>query len=147
MGRTRVAFGSMLIAAGMIYLVVAGFDQASSTHMTVGELVERSATENVEALRIQLGGKVVEGSIEWDRFHHRPTFTVTDGQGVQVPARYTGHSVLPDTFKDGSPVVLEGHYSPEKGYFEADVVFAKCPSKYEGQSYEGHEASTGDKGA
>jgi cytochrome c-type biogenesis protein CcmE len=44
-----------------------------------------------------------------------------------VRATYTG--VVPDTFKDGSEVVLTGRLSPDG--FHANEVMAKCPSKYE----------------
>ena len=46
--------------------------------------------------------------------------------------------MLPDTFKDKALVVLEGEYVAAKDSFDAEVVFAKCPSKYEGQDYGGH---------
>ena len=95
--------------------------------------------ESLEAnQRILLGGgTVVAGSIEWDAYRSRPEFTITDGERT-LKVRYVGHAVLPDTFKDEALVVLEGQYRPSDQVFAADVVFAKCPSKYEGQSYEGH---------
>ena len=87
--------------------------------------------------RLQLGGNVVEGSIKWDKFRHRPTFLVAEG-GQTLTVRYAGNNMVPDTFKDGSPVVLEGHYAAGEGVFVAEVIMAKCPSKYEGQDYDGH---------
>lgn len=135
--KPKFTVGVAVILAGLIYLFVSGFQQSQATHMTVSTLVERLRSEDLQERRIQLGGEVVEGSIEWDEFHHRPTFVVTEG-GVRVPVKYTGNAVLPDTFKDRSPVVLEGYYVAETSLFEAEVVFAKCPSKYEGQSYDDH---------
>jgi cytochrome c-type biogenesis protein CcmE len=89
------------------------------------------------------GGTVVPGSIEWDKYHSRPEFTITDGEH-SLKVRYTGNAVLPDTFKDKALVVLEGEYHQTNNTFTADVVFAKCPSKYEGQSYDGHVQAMND---
>ncbi|MGE5836884.1 MAG: cytochrome c maturation protein CcmE [Acidobacteriota bacterium] len=44
-----------------------------------------------------------------------------------VRAVYTG--VVPDTFKEGSEVVLTGRLSADG--FHANEVMAKCPSKYD----------------
>ena len=69
-------------------------------------------------------------------YRHRPAFTVTDGERA-LQVRYTGNAVLPDTFRDKALVVLEGRLT-QANQFEADLVFAKCPSKYEGESYDDH---------
>jgi cytochrome c-type biogenesis protein CcmE len=54
--------------------------------------------------------------------------------------------MVPDTFKDGSPVVLEGRYSADERGFVAEAIMAKCPSKYEGQDYNNHTATRGSSG-
>jgi cytochrome c-type biogenesis protein CcmE len=101
-------------------------------------LAQKRARGGLADERVQLGGcTVVEGSIHWDEYRHRPDFTVTDGERV-LRVRYTGSAVLPDTFKDRAQVVLEGRYLAAQDLFDAKVVFAKCPSKYEGQDYQGH---------
>ena len=43
--------------------------------------------------------------------------------------------IVPDTFRDEADVVLEGEVG-SNGLFRAETLLAKCPSKYEGQSYE-----------
>ena len=107
----------------------------TATHMTLQTFLNKSL---VEGQRIQLGGStVVPGSIEWDQYRSRPEFTITDGDHT-LRVRYVGNAVLPDTFKDKALVVLEGEYREADHTFAANVVFAKCPSKYEGQSYDGH---------
>lgn len=40
---------------------------------------------------------------------------------------------LPDTFRAGGPVQVDGVYT-ESGLMQADHVFTKCPSKYEAES-------------
>lgn len=143
MRRTKFTIGAAVILMGLAYLFIAGFQQSQATHMTVSSLVERARLADLSEQRIQLGGEVVSGSIQWDEFHHRPTFTATEG-GAQVKVEYIGNAILPDTFKDGSPVVLEGHYVAASGLFKAEMIMAKCPSKYEGQSYDDHTAAAPD---
>ena len=137
--RGKFAIGSVIIGLGVIFLIFTGVQQSAARHMTLDMLLEQSVTE-LDGRRIQLGGcTVVVGSIEWDAYRHRPEFLVTDGErNLQV--RYTGNAVLPDTFQDRAQVVVEGLYVAGGGepQFEAEIVFAKCPSKYEGQSYDDH---------
>ena len=49
--------------------------------------------------------------------------------GHLVRASYTG--IVPDTFKEGAEVVLDGKLSAEGFHVDKDGVMAKCPSKYE----------------
>ena len=138
MERYKVAIGGLVIIAGLTYLFVTGVQQSAATHMTLQLLTEYMEEQDLGHQRIQLGGcTVVEGSIQWDQYRHRPEFDVTDGTRT-LRVRYSGKTVLPDTFQDKSQVVLEGSYHADQDIFDAKVVFAKCPSKYEGQSYEGH---------
>lgn len=77
---------------------------------------------------LKLHGYVVDGSIgrRPDTLDYR--FQVKHGDSV-VTASYTG--VVPDTFKDGSEVVLTGRLDPHGFQVEKDGIMAKCPSKYE----------------
>jgi cytochrome c-type biogenesis protein CcmE len=65
--------------------------------------------------------------------------------GQVVKASYTG--IVPDTFKDGSEVVVKGTLTPQGFQVEPDGVMAKCPSKYEpgspGSAVGGTPASQG----
>jgi cytochrome c-type biogenesis protein CcmE len=77
--------------------------------------------------RLQLHGYVVDKSIfvKPDTLEYR--FEIQN-KGSVVPASYTG--IVPDTFKDGSEVVLKGHLGPSGFAVDANGVMAKCPSKY-----------------
>ena len=145
MPRAKIIVGLAVIIAGITYLFAAGFQNAQATHLTVSKLMAKGGAESWENIRLQMGGNVVEGSIQWDKFRHRPTFLVAEG-GKTLTVRYVGNNMVPDTFKDGSPVVLEGRYVVGEGVFAAEVIMAKCPSKYEGQDYEGHTAARGNSG-
>ena len=138
MKRFRFLVGAAVVAAALVYLFVSGFRQSAASQVTLATLMERVRRGELHGENVQLGGGTVEpGSIVWGEYRSRPEFVITDGQH-RLRARYTGHAILPDTFQDRAPVVLEGQYDPVAGVFQARVVLAKCPSKYEGESYEGH---------
>lgn len=141
--RSKLAIGSIVVALGIVALMMMGVKQSSAHHMTLDAMLGYPG-EELEGRRIQLAGcTVVPGTIEWDEYRHRPVFQITDGER-QMTVRYTGNAVLPDTFQDRAQVVMEGHFQPGNEQFEAEVVMAKCPSKYEGESYEEHQAALGE---
>lgn len=138
MKKYQFILGSLVIVAGLIYLFTTSVQQSAAMNLTLPALIDQLGHKDFKGERIQLGGgTVVPGSIKWDEYHHRPEFTITDGEHT-LQVRYTGSTVLPDTFKDKAIVVLEGHYKSDQNLFDAQVVYAKCPSKYEGQNYQDH---------
>jgi cytochrome c-type biogenesis protein CcmE len=76
--------------------------------------------------RLQLHGFVT--GIEKKRNTLEYRFNV-QSNGHVVQAHYTG--VVPDTFKEGSEVVLKGKLGAQGFQVERNGVMAKCPSKYE----------------
>ena len=138
MYRHKFTAGALVVATGLFYLFLTGFQQSSSTHMTLQSLTEAAQEDGLKGERIQLGGStVVPGSIQWDKYQSSAAFDITDGERT-MRVQYVGNAVLPDTFKDEALVVLEGEYVAANNSFDAEIVFAKCPSKYEGQDYDGH---------
>ena len=81
--------------------------------------------------RLQLHGYVVDGSILRKRDALDYRFRI-ENNGHVVHASYSG--IVPDTFKDGSEVVVKGHAGPDGFAVEPNGVMAKCPSKYEPQA-------------
>ena len=73
---------------------------------------------------IRLGGLVKDGS--WVKTGESSAFVVTDGQ-TEISARYVG--LLPDLFREGQGVVVEGSVTPEGG-FAATNVLAKHDENY-----------------
>lgn len=84
---------------------------------------------------LRVNGKVLPGSIGRASNGMQVQFVMTEG-GQQLPVDYEG--VIPDTFVDDAEVVVEGTLRSD-GVFDATVLLAKCPSKY--------EAADGDSGA
>ena len=60
---------------------------------------------------------------------HRFTVVDLEDESVSIPVVY--RDILPDTFNDTGlvNVVIEGRY--QNGVFQANVVLAKCGSRYE----------------
>jgi cytochrome c-type biogenesis protein CcmE len=73
---------------------------------------------------VRLGGLVKAGS--WKKTGEVNDFTVTDGQTDMV-AHFTG--ILPDLFREGQGVVVEGAVAGD-GTFAATNVLAKHDEKY-----------------
>jgi len=88
---------------------------------------------------LQVHGFVVEGS----RFRKPDTLEYrfqVENNGAVIDAEYTG--LVPDTFQDGSEVVITGQLSAHGFTVEPNGVMAKCPSKYEPKPTLGSTASS-----
>lgn len=128
-GRKVLLVVAVFLAVGG-YLAFTGARSSLTYYVTVGELLDRAST--LAGTSIRLGGRVVPGSVRWDRTAGRVEFSVTDG-ARRLPVIYRG--VVPDTFAPGREVVVEGRL--EDGRFVADRLLAKCPSKFEAAGAQG----------
>lgn len=113
----------VFILAGA-YLAYSGARSSMAYYLTVGELLDRAGT--VRDSDVRLSGTVAAGTIARDPVGGTLAFQVTDG-ARRLPVRYRG--VVPDAFKDGAEVVVEGRFDGHA--FTAARLFAKCPSKFE----------------
>lgn len=119
----------ILIAAALFvlvggYLAYSGARSSMAYYLTVGELLDRRAT--LADSDIRLSGQVAVDGLVWDQVSGNLRFQVSDGTRA-IPVKYRG--VVPDAFKPGADVVLEGRYDGTA--FTAERLFAKCPSKFE----------------
>lgn len=76
--------------------------------------------------RLRVGGLVEVGSVKHQTDGNATLFAVTDGNTV-VPVTYGG--ALPDLFREGQGVVIEGKLGHD-GTFRADSVLAKHDERY-----------------
>ena len=83
-----------------------------------------TAKHVAEGRRIRIGGLVAAGSVARDG--KRLDFRITDGEST-VPVTYSG--VVPDLFREGQGVVVEGKLD-RAGLIEADSVLAKHDENY-----------------
>ena len=110
----------LFVAVG--YLSFMGFQSSAAYYYSVSEVLSQPGTLSGKVIRIN--GQVLPGSIE-----QKPgdlKFTVTQ-DGQNLPVVYQG--VVPDTFKPGGDVVVEGTLD-SANVFQAKVLMPKCPSKY-----------------
>lgn len=118
---------SILIVAGAFGgLFYSSLAEGTEYYKHVEEVMHQP--EQWYGKRLQLHGFVVKDSILRRRESLDYRFQI-ESKGQIVKASYTG--VVPDTFKDGSEVVLKGRLGPEGFDVEPNGVMAKCPSKYD----------------
>ena len=129
------------VAAGAAVIVGSSLS-AATYYRTVAAVTAAGSTHVGESFR--LAGRVAAGSVvrlAGDRPDVR--FGLVDGDGV-ITVHY-GRS-LPDAFTDDAEVVAEGTLvAPDR--FDASVVIAKCPSKYEANLTPEDVAHTEARGA
>ena len=116
--------GGLVILAAVIYLVYANTQANAVYYLTVSEL--KSCTICMTQ-SVRVAGVVQQGSIVCDDQKQLVSFTITQG-GQQLAVTYSG--VVPDIFRPGIEVVVEGHYTGH-GPFQAQNLLAKCPSKFQ----------------
>jgi len=126
--QTRFIVGIAVIFLAVAYLAVSSMSSMSTYYLTIGELNDQAA--KVAGQPVRVSGKVIDSSIQRDSVNLVLRFTAYDEKDPSktLPIVYKG--VVPDTFKEGADVVVEGKLT-SNGVFEAKTLFAKCPSKYE----------------
>jgi len=124
--RGRVPLGFLLagivVAGAVLYLVLANTGASAEYYLTIKEL---RTCRNCQARAVRVAGNVAPNSIV--RAAGQPMhFTIVDG-AQSMPVVYGG--TVPDIFRAGIQVVVEGHLV--SGTFQAQNLFAKCPSKFQ----------------
>jgi cytochrome c-type biogenesis protein CcmE len=117
-----IGFGIILATIG--WLAYSGIQESKTYYVTVPELLAHS---DAAERRFRVAGDVQVGSIR--RMGGRTEFTLEqDGETLLV--YYTGTEPLPDTLMDRAQAIADGRYQQD-GTFHAEMVQAKCASKYE----------------
>ena len=129
---TKVLISLGLITAAIAILVVAATMRQGATihyYTTTSEFLDRARDYVNKPVRVN--GKVVPGSLERAGSDGSTDvrFALADSLHHILPVHYRGTG-LPDAFREGADVVVEGVYLPT-GVLEARQILAKCPSKYE----------------
>ena len=112
------------ILGAVVYLVYTNTQASAAYYMTVSEL-KHCTTCTVQTVRV--AGIVQNGSVVRNDQQQQLQFAMADG-GQSMRVAYNG--VIPDIFRPGIQVVVEGHYSGQ-GVFQAQTLLAKCPSKFQ----------------
>jgi len=126
----KILIAITLLVAGFAVLFGVGLRGSLVYYLTVSEFLEQGQRDLGENFRIN--GNVVEGSIDRPASGLGATFLMSDGTRE---LRVSYGKETPDTFVDGSEVVVEGALGAD-GVFVAHTLLAKCPSKYEASNSE-----------
>ncbi|MDA2928898.1 cytochrome c maturation protein CcmE [Acidobacteria bacterium AH-259-O06] len=117
-----------LILGAICYLMFSGINDSMVYYYTVSELMNKA--EEIPGKGVRVSGYVSPGTIRGESTQSKVEFVMFEKESDRtLPVVYQG--IIPDTFKDNAEVVVEGTYRPEEEVFEATVLLAKCPSKYE----------------
>ncbi|HSA94039.1 MAG TPA: cytochrome c maturation protein CcmE [Terriglobales bacterium] len=121
-----VRFGAAIsiIVLSLGYLAYTGVQESKSYYVTIDELKQMDDSRYTKRLRV--AGNVQPGSIK--RQGTRVEFVLLE-ENHTLPVVYKGTEAPPDTFKDDSQALVEGHLDRE-GVFRANHLQAKCASKY-----------------
>jgi cytochrome c-type biogenesis protein CcmE len=114
-----VAMGFLGLATALTFYALG--QQASYFYMPADLANNRVAPGE----RIRLGGLVADGSVVRGE-GTKVMFAVTDHKDT-IEVTYAG--ILPDLFREGQGVVIEGTFGPD-GVFVADSVLAKHDETY-----------------
>jgi cytochrome c-type biogenesis protein CcmE len=122
--QAKFGIGIGVILVSMALLAWLGYGESKTYYHTIAELQTLHGADLAQ--RIRVGGTVEPGSIH--RMNGRVDF-VLEGEGKKLSVSYVGGDPLPDTFVDKSQALVEGRPAAD-GRFVAEVVQAKCASKY-----------------
>jgi cytochrome c-type biogenesis protein CcmE len=127
----KIAISIGVLVVAFTALVGLSLQGSMVYYLTVSEYLDHPPSSWDRHFRVN--GRVQPGSIQKQPGVLGARFVMTDGQRT-LPVVY--RKEVPDTFLDDSEVVVEG--GMRDGTFEAQTLFAKCPSKYESEQKGGY---------
>jgi cytochrome c-type biogenesis protein CcmE len=111
---------AILLAGALIYTSFSSATEAKQPSQVVGH-----ASPNRS---LQLTGKVVNGSVQRNGDTLRFRIADRNGSGPALPVVYTGE--VPDPFRAGREVIVDGHLQGDTFIGKRDSLITKCPSKF-----------------
>ncbi len=117
----------LLFLSGAGYLVYSGLSENSIYFLNVSEAL---AADSSKLQAARLFGTVAEKDLHMAQDGPGVDFLLIDAANSQqsLKIHYTG--AVPDTFKAGAEVIVEGGLGAD-GTFTAKTLMTKCPSKYQ----------------
>ncbi|MDR1777177.1 MAG: cytochrome c maturation protein CcmE [Desulfovibrio sp.] len=117
----------LLFLGGVGYLCWSGFSENSIYFLNVAEARTLSPDKLVNA---RLFGTVAAEGMEKQAGGAGVVFRLEDKDNAAQTIQVAYSGVVPDTFKAGAEVIVEGAIKPD-GRFAAKTLMTKCPSKYQ----------------
>jgi cytochrome c-type biogenesis protein CcmE len=129
-----------ILKVGLVFALLGGalallmFGSQASDALVYSKLVDEvlKAPNDFHGRELRIEGDLKPGSIHFRENPCEYRFTLGK-EGSEMPVRFP-QCIVPDTFKDGMglKVTVQGKLTGE-GYFLANQVIPRCPSKYEMQ--------------
>lgn len=126
--RIKLLVAGLVLLTSVGYLAVAGARSGWVYYMHVDEFVQDDA---YQGRRVRLYGLVGQDHVDTQPAMLLASFNLR-GESANLPVRYQG--VVPDTFKPGCEVMVEGKLD-DAGVFQADTLMTKCASKYQSEEH------------
>ena len=112
---------AILLAGALIYTSFSSATEAKQPSQVVGHVSPGRS--------LQLTGKVVNGSVQRNGDTLRFRIADRNGTGPALPVVYTGE--VPDPFRAGREVIVDGHMQGDTFIGKRDSLITKCPSKFQ----------------
>ncbi len=129
-GNVGLLIGLLVMGGGILTLVFTSFKGSAVYSKDVDDLVRDKAAYSDRAVRVT--GTLVKGTLVRRDQPCEYRFNI-EKKGVVLPVHYA-QCIVPDTFRDmpgmDVSVTAEGKLAQDD-HFEASMIMAKCPSKYE----------------
>jgi cytochrome c-type biogenesis protein CcmE len=123
-GKKKVIIGVVAICLAVVLLGYFGFMGGATYYYEVGELLDSGSPVYGQVVR-------VHGEVRPDIRQEGLdlSFSLMDTTGRDASIKVSYHGAVPDTFRAGSALVVQGVYEAS-GTFQAESMLAKCASKY-----------------
>lgn len=123
--RNRLIVVTIIILVFVVFLVYRSSVGSYTYFKSVKELKKDTSLVGVS---VRVGGEVEKGSLKHDSKGYR--FVLTE-ESEKLKVNY--RRVLPQTFKEGIFVIVEGKYKDNQEV-DAEKIITKCPTKYQGKA-------------
>uniref|UniRef100_I2Q0K3 Cytochrome c-type biogenesis protein CcmE n=1 Tax=Desulfovibrio sp. U5L TaxID=596152 RepID=I2Q0K3_9BACT len=117
-----------LFLGGLGYLLYSGLGENAAYFLNVSEALAMKPTELAKA---RLFGTVAAEGLSRPEDAMGVSFVLEDKDQAGKTMRVDFRGAVPDTFKPGVEVIVEGGVNPASGAFAANTLMTKCPSKYQ----------------
>ena len=122
----------LLFLGGVGYLAYSGFTENSIYFLNVSE-ARAAPKENLNNARLF-------GTVSSEDLHSETpssvSFRLEDKEDKAKTIMVSFKGTIPDTFKAGAEVIIEGSLT-EENLFTAKTLMTKCPSKYQNENRDG----------
>lgn len=146
----RFVLGGAVLLGALGFLMISSLRAGTMQSVPVAELrAKDQKSDSFVGKRLRIVGFVGDAPVRKSpKITEQGTISVAKFQVVEgaVKCDVSYSDALPDSFRVGGPVQIDGVYK-SPGVIEADHVLTKCPSKYEEGEKNGKKPAKSASGA